>query len=56
VTFTAQTLGTWKLGVKAKSGASSYTLNVSYPDARTGGLRAVDRARPGDRRPVRGAG
>jgi hypothetical protein len=44
VTFTAQTLGTWKLGVKAKWGASNYTLNVSYPDARTGGLGAVDRA------------
>jgi FG-GAP-like repeat len=44
VTLTAQTLGTWKLGVKAKSGASSYTLDVSYPDPPTAGLRAVDRA------------
>jgi hypothetical protein len=39
VTFSAQTLGIWKLGVKAKSGASSYALNVWYLDPPTDGLR-----------------
>jgi hypothetical protein len=44
IVYEATSTGTWKLGVKAKSGASAYTLSVEYPGGATSALSAVDRA------------
>jgi FG-GAP-like repeat len=44
ISFNAVTVGTWRLGVKAKSGTTSYALSVEYPDPLSSSLSAVDRA------------
>lgn len=44
ITHTAMLTGTWKLGVKAKSGTASYTLSVEFPGTSTSGMAAIDRA------------
>jgi hypothetical protein len=44
ITYEAAVDGTWRLGVKAKSGSSAYSLSVEYPGPVTSGLSAVDRA------------